>query len=54
MSDVNNDGKIDIVAAEFWGNSVTIIESNDGRFDDHSKLNITSIESYANQDILII
>ncbi|KAJ3319125.1 hypothetical protein HDV06_006684 [Boothiomyces sp. JEL0866] len=45
LKDVNGDGNIDLVASEFWGNKLTIIESNNGRFDDDSKLKKTTVDS---------
>lgn len=46
LADVNNDGKIDLVAAEFWGQKMSITESVSGRFDDASLLNYTVIDRY--------
>jgi hypothetical protein len=46
LEDVNGDGKIDLLAAEFWGKQMTLIESVDGRFNDSSKLKYTTIDRY--------
>lgn len=45
--DLNGDGKLDIVSAEFWGSSLTLITSTDpnNRFDDASKLVYNVIDS---------
>jgi hypothetical protein len=45
LADVNGDNKIDIVAAEFWGHKLTIIESPNGRFDKYDQLKVTTIAS---------
>lgn len=49
LADMNNDGFMDIVSAEFWGSKLTLIESANGRFDDSSLLKRTTIDSTAGQ-----
>jgi hypothetical protein len=44
LDDVNSDGKIDIVSAEFWGKKLTLIESKNGRFDNADELVFTTID----------
>ena len=44
LEDVNGDGKVDLVAAEFWGQKLTLIESANGRFDDASKFVYTTLD----------
>jgi hypothetical protein len=46
LEDVNSDGKIDIVSAEFWAKKLTLIESKNGRFDKASELVLTTIDEY--------
>lgn len=45
MHDFNNDGKIDILSAEFWGEKLTLIESVDGKFNDATKLKYTTVDN---------
>jgi hypothetical protein len=45
FEDINGDGKIDILAPEFWGKKLTLIQSPDGRFDIYKNLVITTIAS---------
>nr|KAJ3420269.1 hypothetical protein HK105_005878 [Polyrhizophydium stewartii] len=47
IADLNNDGKDEILSAEFWGKSLTLIQSTDasGRFDVASSLKVTKIDT---------
>ncbi|KAI8905221.1 hypothetical protein EDD86DRAFT_73329 [Gorgonomyces haynaldii] len=49
LADVNGDGKVDLVAAEFWGSKMTLIESPDGRFDTYANLKITTLDATQGQ-----
>ncbi|KAJ3252383.1 hypothetical protein HK103_001596 [Boothiomyces macroporosus] len=45
LKDINGDGYVDIVASEFWGKKLTIIQSNQGRFDVDTQLVKTTVDS---------
>lgn len=44
LEDVDGDGKVDILAAEFWGQSLTLIQTANGRFDDVKQFTYTFID----------
>ena len=51
LADVDGDGKIDIISAEFWGYALTLIQSThpDGRFDQPDYLKFTTIANNLGQ-----
>jgi hypothetical protein len=45
LVDINQDGKPEIISAEFWRKKISLIESDkNGRFDNYSALKITTID----------
>jgi hypothetical protein len=52
LEDINSDGKIDILAPEFWGKKLTLIESKNGRFDNADELVFTTIDEYYFHNII--
>jgi len=44
VEDVNGDGVPDILAAEFWGKKITLIQSPAGKFDDPSTFTYTTVD----------
>ncbi|KAJ3271518.1 hypothetical protein HDV01_006569 [Terramyces sp. JEL0728] len=49
LKDIDGDGNIDLVASQFWGSQLSILKSNAGRFDDYSKLSLTTVDSASGQ-----
>lgn len=46
IADINNDGKDEIIATEFWGDRISVIETSDpsGSFADPSYLSVSTVD----------
>jgi len=45
LQDLNDDGVPELIAAQFWGQSFSIVSTSNKRFDDSSKLTFTTIDA---------